>query len=212
MADMKISGLPAAGALEGSELLELVQAGASKRASVAEVVERAAVGRHTIWLPATAWLPRLANGPAANRTETATNKIVLATLDFDPAIIEYAQTTVRMPKSWDRGPIGAEVRWTAGGGSGNVIWVLQALAVGDGTALDGTFGAPRPVTDLFTGANAEHRTAETAGIEPAGNTASGDRLILQIHRNASAAGDTLTTDAKLLGVTLFYGTAAATDD
>lgn len=211
MADVKISGLPAAGALAGDELLEIVQAGASRRSTVAEVVEQAGVGRHTIWLPATAWLPRLSNGAAVNRGETPTGRVMLATLDFDPVIVEYAQTSLVLPKSWN-GNLTAQVHWTAGGGFGSVLWALQALALRDGVALNANFGTPRVALDLFTGANLEHCTPETSPIMAAGSPAAGDRLVLQLYRDPSTVEDTLTADAKLLGVTLFYGTSAATDD
>lgn len=212
MADIRISELPPASSLSGAEMVELVQGQASRRGTVSDIAGLAGAGLQTIWLPAVAFVPRLTNGPSVERAETSISRFVMASLDYDPVVIEAAQATVRMPKSWDRVGLWAEVRWTAGGGSGSVLWALRAVLVGNGGSLNQNFGTPRVALQPFQGVFLEHCTPLTDRIIPSGNLSSGDRLLLEIYRDPTAVQDTLAQDAKLLGVTLFYTASKGTDD
>jgi hypothetical protein len=174
------------------------------------VAAASTLGRHTLWLPAASLLARTTNGAAPGTVELATNKVMLATLDFDAGTREYAQTQIAFPKSWSLGALRAEVLWTAASGSGNVVWAVQALAVGDDDALDAAFGTAQPVTDTLLTANDLHRTAETGDIAVA-SAMSGDLVVLQVFRQPDHASDTLAVDARLLGLRIFYTINAATD-
>lgn len=168
-------------------------------------------GKHTIWMPAAAMTARTTNGAAAGTTETTTNKVMRKSLDFDTATQEYAQFTVAMPKSWNEGTFTFQALWTATGGSGGVAWSLQAVAAGDGDALDAAFGTAQTVTDTLGTASAVHQTAESASITAAGSPAENDLVIFQISRAVSDGADTLAQDALLLGVRLFYTINAGSD-
>ncbi|MCW2247115.1 hypothetical protein M2352_002706 [Azospirillum fermentarium] len=170
-----------------------------------------AQGRHTLWLPAAAFLPRTTSGAGWGMAETSTARIVRRTLDFDPATQEHAQTTVAMPKSWDRGTVAFQVLWLAAAGLGGVVWGMQAMAVGDGDALDAAFGTAVTVTDAVNAANAVNAAAESGALTVAGPPLAGDLVVFQLYRAASDAADTLATDALLLGVRLFITLSAATD-
>ena len=99
----------------------------------------------------------------------------------------------------------------AASGSGDVVWGLQGLAVGDDDAIDAAFGTAQTVTDTLTAADDEHLTAETSAITIAGAPAEGDLVIFQAYRDADAAGDTLGSDASLIGIRLFITLDAADD-
>ncbi|WP_372395179.1 hypothetical protein ABMY26_06850 (plasmid) [Azospirillum sp. HJ39] len=181
---------------------------ATAQAGVASSIQQ---GLHTIWLPAIGLVGRTTNGPVYNATETATNKVMLAGYDFDQSTAHYGQFTVAMPKSWDRGTVTAQFIWTATSGSGSVIWGIQALAVGDGDALDVAFGSAVTVTDALQSASQAHLTSATSAMTIAGSPAALDTVIFQVYRDAAAGGDTLSSSARLLGVRLYLTINAQTD-
>lgn len=169
------------------------------------------LGKHTVWLPAAAFTPRLTAGAAWGTGETAAAHVIHRTLDFDPAAQEHAQVTIAMPKSWDRGTVTFQGLWLATGGSGGVAWGMQAVAVGDGGALDAAFGSTVTVTDTVEAAMAVHVTGESLPVTIAGPPQAGDLVVFQLYRAVADAADTLAQDALLLGVRLFLTVAAATD-
>lgn len=168
-------------------------------------------GRQTIWIPATALVPRTTNGPGSSTTESTTNKIMRRTLDFDPATNEYAQVSIMMPKSWNRSTLTAQFYW-CGGSAGNVIWGIQGVAISNDDPIDAAFGSAQEVTDTLTSTGDVMVTAETGAITVGGSPAVADLIVFQVYRNAASASDTMTgSDARLLGVALFYNTNAKND-
>lgn len=171
-------------------------------------------GKQTIWIPASAMVPATTNGAASAQVETSTNKVNLRVLDFDAATEEYACFWITFPKSWNEGTLTFEAYWlTAGTSTGDVIWALQGVAESDGDALDAAYGTAATVTDAGSGtANQIRRTAESSAVTIAGTPAEGDVVHLRVARDADAGGDTLTGDARLLGIKLLFSTNAGTDD
>lgn len=168
-------------------------------------------GRQTIWVPATAMVARLTNGAAQGTTESAANKVMRRSLDFDSATKEYAQFAVGMPKSWTGGTVSAEFLWTAASGSGGVIWGLQAVALSDDDSIDQAFGTAQEVGDTLLAAGDVHRSPETAPVLVGGAPAPGDLIVFQVYRHPAGAADTLGADAQLIGLRLFYSTGAKND-
>lgn len=168
-------------------------------------------GKHTIWVPAAAMTPRTTSGAASGTVESATNKIMRKTLDFDAAATEYAQFAIAMPKSWNEGTVSFQTLWTAASGSGGVVWGLQAVAVGDGDGLDAAFGTAQTVADTLISAGALCQTAESAAVTVAGSPAENDLVIFQLYRAVADAADTAAVDAALLGVRLFYTVNTGSD-
>ena len=168
-------------------------------------------GKNSIWVPAGAMTPRLSNGPSQGSVETATNKVMLRTLDCDAATNEYAQFSVRMPKSWNEGSVTARFLWSNASGTGNVVWALQAVALSDDDVLDAAFGTAQTVTDGVTASGDLMQTAETGAVTIAGTPAAEDWVVFQVYRVASDGADTLAGDARLHGVMLLYTTDAMTD-
>lgn len=175
-------------------------------------VSVAGVGKHTIWVPAAAISTRPSNGAQVATIETATNKVVLKTLNFDPATDEFAQFTIRMPSSWDETNLTAQFVWSTStsDATGNVVWGIQALALSDNEAIDAAFGTAQTVIDAgVTGGNL-FQSGATGNI--ATSAAAGDYVVFQVYRDANdATNDTLDYDARLHGVILTYTTNEDTD-
>lgn len=172
------------------------------------------IGKQTLWVPAGAMIPRATNGPAPGSTETATNKVMIKTLDFDAATWEFAQVSVQMPKGWNEGTLSAVFVWSHGSAASNfnVVWAIQGRAYSDNDPLDAVFGTGVQVTDSGGTADQLYRSAETAAFTLAGPPAEHDVATFQIMRAAGDAADTLTVDARLHGVALYFTTNANTDN
>lgn len=170
-----------------------------------------AQGATTIFVPAIAMVSRTTSGAAAGSTETATNRVMIRTLDFDAATAEYAQFSVRMPKSWDEGTVTAFFLWSNASGTGNVVWGIQGLARSDDDPLDTAFGTAVTVTDGVTAAGDLMQSTVTGSITIGGTPAESDLVIFQVYRDAASGSDTLATDARLHGVVIIYATNAAND-
>ena len=161
----------------------------------------------TLWVPSASIRPSSSGGCAALAlVATGSNLPDISSLDFDAGTNEFAQFTIRFPKGWDEGTVTAIFHWTANSASANdVIWAIQGLALSDNDAIGTAFGTAQTVTDTNgSSAYTERISAATSAITIAGSPAAGDRCVFRVYRDAAAGGDTLATDAMLLGVSLFY--------
>lgn len=168
-------------------------------------------GRHAMWLPASAWKSRVTNGAADGSVETSTNKINYDTKDFDQTTQEFIQAVIVPPPSWNRLTISFRAYWTAAAGSGAVVWGMQGVAISDDDVIDAAFGTAVEVTDTLLATTDLHWTAESGAITLAGSPAQFDGVVLQLYRDPADVADTLTADARLLGVMVFITLNAAQD-
>ena len=173
-----------------------------------------AIGKQTVWVPATAMIPRVTAGPADGWAETGVNKVQVRSLDFDAATTEFAQFQIAMPKSWDEGAVSFQALWSHGAASTTfgVVWQMAAVALSDGDGLDAAFGTAASVTDTGGAADTLYQSPTSGPLTIAGAPSEGDLAVFQISRAASDAADTLSVDADLIGVRLFFTTNTATDD
>ena len=165
-----------------------------------------AYGKQSVWVPAGAMTPRNTNGAAPGILEMTTNKNMIVTLDFDTATQEFAQFSIRMPKSWDEGTVTFIPVWSHPSTATNfgVVWGLDAIAVSDNEALDVAFGTAQTSTDTGGTTNNAYQGPESAAITVAGTPAAGDVVMFRIHRDPANGSDTLAVDARLHGVLLLY--------
>lgn len=170
-------------------------------------------GKHTMWIPALSMIPQITNGAAPGLAETATNDVMVATLDFDASMQEFAQFAVRMPKSWDEGTVSFIPVWTHPSTTTNfgVVWGLDAVAISNDDALDAAFGTEQTSTDTGGTTDDSYEGPESSPITIAGTPAVGDLVVFRIHRNPAAGSDTMAVDAKLIGVVLLYTNDAGND-
>lgn len=158
-----------------------------------------------IWIPASAWIPRTTSGCGVDSREIgSTNRQNFDELLFDATTDEFAQALQILPGNYNNGTIAAYFYWTAGSGSGNVVWAIQARAFADDDPLDSAFGTVQSVTDTLIVANDMHVSPVTSAVTIGGTPLANRPIQFQISRDADSASDTLTADARLLGVEIVF--------
>ena len=95
-------------------------------------------------------------------------------------------------------------QWTAASGSGGVVFFLQGISYANSDAMDASWGTAVSSTDTLLTANDLHEGPTSTAITLAGTPAAGETVQFRIYRDISDASDTLTADAKLLGIYLKY--------
>ena len=170
-------------------------------------------GRQSEPISASAMVPATTNGAATAKIETTTNRVVVEVLDFDAATEEHAWFTWAAPKRWDRGTVSFEALWLSSAtDTSAVVWALAGVAIGDNETLDVALGTAGEVSDAAqSNANEIYRSPESAAITIAGSPAAGDLVAFRVSRKAVAGGDTMTVDARLVGIRLFWTANAAND-
>lgn len=170
-------------------------------------------GKHTIWIPAGAMTPSTTNGAASGTLETATNDVMVKSLDFDTATPEYAQFAIQMPKSWNESTVSATFVWSHAATTTNfgVNWGIQGIAFSNGDALDAAWGTGQTITDDGGTTDTLYISNETSAVTIGGTPVERDWIVMRVLRNVSDAGDTMAIDARLHGVSLYYTINAATD-
>ena len=159
----------------------------------------------TGWLDASsAILPSGAVDSAAQRqlVEPASERFWYELL-FDDASTRYAQWQVALPRNADLQDATITIVWKAAATTGDARWAISYQAVGDGDLWDaetvafGTDGqdTARGVSEMT---NEYSRTATFSG-------STGDSLRIRIARVGDHADDTMSGDARVLGVRLTLG-------
>lgn len=178
----------------------------------ATLLDTSPYGKQTVWVPAGAIVPRVTGGPAQVTSQLTTNASIVQGLAFDSTTTEYAQFTIRMPKSWDEGVVTYTPVWTANSTSATgVAWVLRAKSLGNGETIDGAWGSGISVIDInTTTAYQLHYPTESSSVTIA-NAGESEWVVYEIYRDVANASDTLAVDAILLGITINYFTNAVVD-
>ena len=169
-------------------------------------------GKESIWVPANAMYPNSTNGCAAIAQTELGNGPELKTLDFDKDSDEFAQFAVAFPKSWNEGTITFQVFFTGNStNTGDVVWTLAGTALADNGSLNTAFGTAVATTGKAHSGTANDLdvTAESGAVTIAGSPSTDEFVFFEIKRDVSE--DSLTADAKLLGVKLFFTTDAGND-
>ena len=172
------------------------------------------IGKQTIWIPAAAMYGRTTNGAAQGSVETATNKIMLRTLDFDTTTQEFAQFAIQMPKGWNEGTLICQFVWSHAATTTNfgVSWGIEAVAFNDDDAADAAFGTSVTVNDTGGTTNDIYISSETNPLTIAGSPGAEEWVVFQVSRRPNFAHDTMAIDARLHGVKLHYTIDNAKDD
>jgi hypothetical protein len=170
-------------------------------------------GKQTIWVPASAMIPRATNGPGNGAIETTTNRVNVSTLDFDATTQEFAQFQIAMPKSWDEGTVTFGTIWYHPVTSTNfgVVWSLAGTALSDTNALETAFGTAVTVADTGGTTNTVYDSPESAAVTIGNTPAENDFVVFQVARVPANASDTMAVDARLLGIRLYYNVNAGND-
>ena len=171
-------------------------------------------GLETMWVPAVAMYPSTTGGSPDPETIELTadaNRPVIKAIAFDKDTDEYAQFSVAFPKSWNEGTITFKPFFTANTtNTGTALFILKGITVSDNDAISTDFGAGQGTAKAHSGTAYDLNVgAESSAITIAGSPAVGDQTFFAIFRDVS--GDTLTADALLTGIKIFYTTDAAND-
>lgn len=172
------------------------------------------LGKQTIWIPAIAMVTPTTSGAILASTETATNKLMISALNFDPSSEEYAQFAIQMPKSWNEGTMNAQFIWSHDTTTTNfgVVWGIEAVALNDGDAIDTAFGTAVTVADTGGTADTVYRSAEATGLTVAGSPTAEEYVVFRVKRVVGDGSDNMAVDARLHGVKLHYTIDAARDN
>ena len=137
----------------------------------------------------------------------ATNFPVPA-LDFDAATDESSLFYFRA-SNYGSGNLTLKLHWYADtASSGDVIWGAQIAAITPNTDTQDietkAFATAQTVTDTHLGTTGQRLHEAELAITNLDSIANGDWCCLKVYRDADAAGDTMTGDASLVGMSLSY--------
>ena len=151
--------------------------------------------------------PSTTSGCKTNsKVETATGKQNVYTLDFVDASTTYAEANCMMPSDYDAGTVTATFVWfSTNAGTLVARWQIEGYIYGDHTTLDETFGTAQAVDDAGQStANDVLISGATAAMTFGGTPAASKLALFRVGRLGGHANDTLTVDARLLGVMIAY--------
>ena len=212
---MPFLGVQPSKGLVGSAGIDALAVTTAKVADDAITEAKMAGGLHTIWIPAQAMTVSV-NAPSADiaSVDSGSANITVPVLDFDGGSSdEVATFNVSFPKSWNASTVTARFFWTnSNSNSGNVVWGIQGLCVVDSGALDTAMGPAVTVQDAnITTAGDLMVSATTGNITLSGASDNGVTFF-NVFRDASdTTNDTYASDARLVGVQLFYTTDTGGD-
>lgn len=170
--------------------------------------------KQTLWIPAGSIRPSASGGCAPLAVvATSANHPDLTYLAFDATTQEYAQFTIAMPKGWNESTVTFQAVWTHPATATNfgVVWDLQGVAVSDDDAIDVAYGTAQTSTDTGGTTSDTYISPESSAITLAGTPAEGDVAHFRISRVTGDGSDTMTVDAYLLGIKLYYTINTLTD-
>lgn len=158
-------------------------------------------------ISASAMIPRTTNGPEASTEESTTNNIMQDLLLFDGATEEGAQISFPFFADWDRGSLYFLFFWepaTGASAADGVTWGVAAQAIGNDDAIDTAFPASVDTDDTVIAVGDRHVTATSAAVTVSGTPTLHDKIHIEFTRVVGDANDTMTEDAKLGDVYLYY--------
>ena len=169
-------------------------------------------GKHSIWVPASAMYPNTTSGCSALTQVELSNGPELKVLDFDDGSDEFAQFTVAFPKSWNEGTVTFQPFWTISAtGTNTVAWQLAGVGFGDSDDINTAFGtAVATSAKAHSGTSGDMMVSDESGAITISGASADSVTYFQINRDTSA--DNHASDARLVGVKIFYTIDAGNDE
>lgn len=161
--------------------------------------------QYEVFIPSEAMNPTTTAGCAdLAKVEAGTNDVDYWVLDFDASSGESCFFTLRMPDDWNGGTVTFRFVWTNAGGASTetVAWGIKGRAYADSDAIDQAYGTEITTSDTWLAQNDIHLSAESTAVTLAGSPVAGQWCQFKITRKV--ASDTMTGDARLLGIRLKY--------
>ena len=168
-----------------------------------------------ISIDAGALVARTTNGAASATEEYATNDVMSDHFLFDGATEEGVQFRFHMPSDWDGNAVNAKFYWDAATGASaadGVTWGIAMQAFQNDDALDNAFGTSVDTDDAVIAVGDLHVSPLSSDITIAGSPSAGDLIVAEVTRVVGDANDTMTEDAKLIGVTIHYNATTVNYD
>ena len=173
-------------------------------------------GLETIWVPASSMTVSV-NAPSADLASIDSGSVntTVPVLDFDPGSSdEVATFNVAFPKAWNASTITARFFWTnSDANAGNVVWGLQGVCIADSGALNSAMtDAGEVIQDANITTSGDLMVTSSTPAITINGAADDGVCFFNVFRDASdTTNDTYASDARLVGVQIFYTTDAATD-
>lgn len=142
-------------------------------------------------------LPSSGAATAACVTGTNTQKGVL---DFGDTTDSAGQFT-EMLRTGFTGNIDVTIKWLAASTTGNVVWSVSTICVADAETDDPAFNTASSVTDGAKGTTLQTNDATISALTITG-CAAGELLHVRVFRDADNGSDTMTGNARLIGIGL----------
>ena len=137
-------------------------------------------------------------GVAACVTGSNTQKLVI---DFaDGANTLSVQKEIKLPSDFTS-TVDVNLWWYTTATSGDVVWQVATICVGNTETGDPAFNTASTVTDTAQGTTNQYNLATITGLTTTG-CAAGEVLYLRVFRDPTNGGDTLAATARLVGVEL----------
>jgi hypothetical protein len=169
-------------------------------------------GKETIWVPASAMYASSTNGADAEQVETTATRPDMKVFDFDASTDQFTQFTVGFPKSWNEGTVTYQVYWAPSTtNTGDCIFRLAGISRVDNESIDTAFGSFTDVTDAGIGTVEDQQVSAESGAVTLTTPAADALTYFQFARRGSNGADTFTGEARVLGIKLFFTTAADRD-
>ena len=211
--------IPTFAALVEADLPATALTQTSNSALTNKIVDAEGTG-NIVTAPIKLWLPvaRCQNATASLLLDTeTTNPPVAACItgtntqkgvaDFDPTTDQCLQTSVQLPADFT-GAIDVRYVWLAAATSGTTGWCSQFTSTAAGETDDPAFPAQAAgncISDTANGVANQLNLADQTGITASG-VAAGELLHIRLCRdaNGSAVTDSMTGNARLVGLELTY--------
>jgi hypothetical protein len=168
------------------------------------------VGAQDLFITGPAMWPKYTSGCQFAGPFEIGGTATFMSLDFDQTTGESAQFQVSLPRNWNNGTMTFTVYWTATSGSGTVQWDISGVSFANDDALSTALGTIVEVDDTLIATSDLHISPTSTAVTLSGTPADGDLLLINIARDPSE--DTLSADAKLLGVRVTLTLDAATSE
>ncbi len=151
-------------------------------------------------------LPTTSPAKGYAQVESSTNKQNQILCDFVDGSTTYGSAVVVMPSDYNGGTFTATFYWRCGSAVSSVVrWQVEARSYGDLETIDQAFGTAVAVDDTYGGTASQLAiSAATAAVTPSGTPAGNELMHLRFARLGGHANDTMTQDARLVGVRIDY--------
>jgi hypothetical protein len=150
------------------------------------------------------WPSTTGGSAAAALTDSGSNDVNYYGMDFDATTNETCEAGVTMPSDWNAGTVTATFFWMAvtDTGTGTCIWGCRGVSFGDGDLINTAYGTNVDTTDNNASTALQVRVSAASTAITITGAAASEYVQFKITRNATS--DTMTGDARLLGVMISY--------